>query len=77
MAERSKGINTMAMQKLKTHSGASKRFSRSGTGKVMRRKSGRRHLLTGKARDRKRRLKSVTAIEKAAARTASRLLPYT
>ncbi|HXF94206.1 MAG TPA: 50S ribosomal protein L35 [Nitrospiraceae bacterium] len=66
----------MARQKLKTHSGASKRFSRSGTGKVMRRRSGRRHLLTGKARDRKRRLKSVTTLEDAAARTANRLLPY-
>jgi|GEM_PF-236021 large subunit ribosomal protein L35 len=76
MAERSKGMTTMATQKLKTHSGSSKRFSRSGTGKLMRRKSGRRHLLTGKARNRKRRLKSVTAIEKAAARTANRLLPY-
>ncbi len=66
----------MAKQKLKTHSGASKRFSRSGTLKVMRRRSGRRHLLTGKARDRKRRLKSVTTLEAAAARTANRLLPY-
>jgi large subunit ribosomal protein L35 len=40
------------MPKLKTHKGASKRFKRTGSGKLMRKKAGRRHILTSKARDR-------------------------
>jgi len=37
------------MPKAKTHSGASKRFRRTGTGKIVRQKAGRRHLLEHKA----------------------------
>jgi large subunit ribosomal protein L35 len=44
------------MPKAKTHSGASKRFRLTGTGKVVRQKANRRHLLEHKvaANDRKR-----------------------
>ena len=38
----------MARMKLKSHSGAAKRFKRTGTGKFMRRKAGLRHILTTK-----------------------------
>ena len=66
----------MAGQKLKTHSGASKRISRTGSGKLVRRKAGRRHILTSKARDRKRRLKNVAAVDKTMTLAIRRLLPY-
>ena len=44
------------MPKVKTHSGAKKRFKVSGTGKVMRNCSGKRHILTKKSKKRKLRL---------------------
>ena len=66
----------MAGQKLKTHSGTSKRVSRTGSGKLVRRKAGKRHILTSKARDRKRRLKNVAAVDKTMTLAIRRLLPY-
>ena len=47
------------MPKMKTHSGASKRFKRTGSGKLVRRKAGKRHILTSKARDQKAKAKGV------------------
>ena len=44
------------MPKAKTHSGASKRFRVTGSGKVVRQKAGKRHLLEHKASKRTRRL---------------------
>jgi len=44
-------------QKAKTHRGAKKRFKLSATGKVLRHKSMKRHILTKKSRSRKRRLR--------------------
>ncbi|CAN5293553.1 50S ribosomal protein L35 [soil metagenome] len=44
------------MPKAKTHSGASKRFRRTGTGKIVRQKAGKRHLLEHKSSRRTRRL---------------------
>ena len=44
------------MPKAKTHSGASKRFRVTGTGKVMRRRANRNHLLEHKPSRRTRRL---------------------
>jgi large subunit ribosomal protein L35 len=64
------------MPKLKSHSGASKRFKRTGSGKLVRRKAGRRHILTSKARDRKRRLKGAAAVDTGATYAVSRQLPY-
>ena len=54
------------MPKAKTHSGASKRFRRTGTGKIVRQKANRRHLLEHKASKRTRRhdgRTTVTAID--------------
>ncbi|WP_319444837.1 MULTISPECIES: 50S ribosomal protein L35 [unclassified Mycobacterium] len=50
------------MPKAKTHSGASKRFRKTGTGKVVREKAGRRHLLEHKASKRTRRLDGRTTV---------------
>ncbi len=44
------------MPKMKTHSSAKKRFTITGSGKVRRRKASKGHLLTKKAKSRKRRL---------------------
>ncbi len=66
----------MAGRKLKSHRGASKRFRRTGTGKIMRRKAGRRHILTSKRRDRKRRLKGAAPAPKVTVKSLERLLPY-
>jgi large subunit ribosomal protein L35 len=50
------------MPKAKTHSGASKRFRRTGTGKIVREKAGRRHLLEHKSSKRTRRLEGRTVV---------------
>ena len=66
----------MARMKLKNHSGASKRFARTGSGKFMRRKSGLRHILTTKNAKRKRRLNGAVVVSKTNRVPLSRLLPY-
>ncbi len=45
------------MPKIKTSSGAKKRFFVTGTGKLRSKRSGMRHLLAHKSKSRKRRLK--------------------
>jgi large subunit ribosomal protein L35 len=50
------------MPKAKTHSGASKRFRRTGTGKIVREKANRRHLLEYKSSRRTRRLEGRTDV---------------
>jgi large subunit ribosomal protein L35 len=45
------------MPKLKSHSGAKKRFRFTSTGKIKYKKSGMRHLLTGMSKNRGRRLR--------------------
>jgi large subunit ribosomal protein L35 len=47
------------MPKLKNHKGMAKRIKLSGTGKLMRRKAFRGHLLAGKQASRKRSSKNV------------------
>jgi translation initiation factor IF-3 len=50
------------MPKAKTHSGASKRFRRTGTGKIVRQKANRRHMLEWKPSTRTRRLAGRTEV---------------
>jgi large subunit ribosomal protein L35 len=50
------------MPKAKTHSGASKRFRSTGTGKIVRQKAGRRHLLEHKSSRRTRRLDGTAVV---------------
>ena len=64
------------MPKLKTHSGVKKRFQRTGSGKVARRKAGRRHLLTSKASNRKRRLSGNVMVDATMTSAIKRLMPY-
>lgn len=52
----------MAGQKLKTHKGVKKRFRKTGTGKLMHYPAYKRHILTSKRRNRKRRLSKPTRV---------------
>jgi large subunit ribosomal protein L35 len=60
--------------KMKTHSGAKKRFKISGSGKVLRQQANRRHLLEGKSSTRTRRLAADVAVSPADAKKVKRLL---
>ncbi len=64
------------MPKLKTHSGASKRFKKTGTGKIKRKKAYKGHLLTGKSAKRARGLRKSGLIDKADYGRIQKLLPY-
>ena len=64
------------MPKLKTHSGVKKRFQRTCTGKIVRKKAGRRHLLTSKASNRKRRLSGNVLVDRSMSMPVNRLMPY-
>ena len=64
------------MPKMKTHKGASKRFKKTGTGKITRRHANARHILTSKSRSRKRKLgQGVVADESDQAKLRT-MLPY-
>ncbi len=51
------------MPKMKTHKGAKKRFSVTGTGKVRRLKAYKSHILTKKSAKRKRNLRRAAIVE--------------
>ena len=62
------------MPKAKTHSGASKRFRKTGTGKIVREKANRRHLLEYKSSRRTRRLEGRTEVSAADKKRVNKLL---
>ena len=62
------------MPKMKTHSGASKRFRVTGTGKVMRRRANRSHYLEHKSSTLTRRLKNEVVLAPADSKKIKRLL---
>ncbi|AUN40831.1 50S ribosomal protein L35 [Tsukamurella tyrosinosolvens] len=62
------------MPKNKSHSGTSKRFKISGSGKVLRQKAGRRHLLEHKSSRVTRRLDGVAEVAPADVRRIKKLL---
>ncbi len=61
--------------KLKTHSGASKRFKITGSGKVRRRNAGKRHLLVHKSAKRKRGMRGDAPVHSGETTMVRRLLP--
>ena len=63
------------MPKMKTHRGAAKRFKRTGSGKLTRRRAYGSHLLGHKSSKRKRRLRAGTLVSDADQRRINRLLP--
>ena len=64
------------MPKLKTHSGASKRFKKTASGKFKRGHSKMRHILTSKATKTKRKLGGSALISEADQYNVARMLPY-
>ena len=64
------------MPKLKTRKGVKKRFKITGTGKVLRSKANRRHLLTDRSRSKKRHSKGFQLIDPTDAARVIKNLPY-
>jgi large subunit ribosomal protein L35 len=64
------------MPKLKTNSGAKKRFKLSKTGKVIRAKGFKSHLLESKSSKRKRGLRGTTGVSEGDTRRVKRMMPY-
>lgn len=63
------------MPKMKTHSGAAKRFKKTGTGKIVRQKANKQHILTKKRTKRKRGLRKDTLLSAADTSRVKRMLP--
>ncbi|HKJ34816.1 MAG TPA: 50S ribosomal protein L35 [Balneolales bacterium] len=64
------------MPKVKTNSGAKKRFKVTGTGKIKRKKAYRSHILTKKSPKRKRNLRKATLVHDANKEQIRDLIPY-
>ena len=64
------------MPKLKTRKSVAKRFRRTGTGKIKRSHAFRSHLLSGRSRNRKRRLRRPDLVSSAGEERIKRLIPY-
>jgi large subunit ribosomal protein L35 len=65
------------MPKMKTNRSAAKRFKRTGTGKLRRRKAFKSHILTKKSTKRKRHLRKATLVSAADQKRIDKLLPGT
>ena len=63
------------MPKLKTHRGAAKRFKKTASGKFMRSKAFKRHILTSKSRSRKRNLRGTFVVADADQAKLRKMLP--
>ena len=64
------------MPKMKTDSGAAKRFKRTGGGGFKHAQSHRRHILTKKSTKRKRHLRDMQMVAKADVEQLKRMIPY-
>jgi large subunit ribosomal protein L35 len=64
------------MPKMKTHSGAKKRFSVTGSGKIQKTVANRAHKLTGKSSKRKTSLRQSAYVDSANSSALKKLLPY-
>ncbi|MBR3803847.1 MAG: 50S ribosomal protein L35 [Clostridia bacterium] len=64
------------MPKMKTHSGAKKRFELTATGKVKRGHQGKSHILSKKTTKRKRRLRSGAYVSATQEKTIKSIIPY-
>lgn len=64
------------MTKMKSHSGAKKRFRFTGTGKARRKHSHKNHILTKKNADRCRRLRGMTIVSESDQLRIEAMLPH-
>ena len=63
------------MPKMKTHRGAAKRFKKTGTGKIVRSRNNKQHILTKKSAKRKRRLRKDTLVSAVDVKRVKQMLP--
>jgi large subunit ribosomal protein L35 len=64
------------MPKMKTHRGAAKRFSVTGSGKIKRFKAGKSHLLTSHSSKKGRNLRKSALVPKVQLDSVRKMLPY-
>ena len=64
------------MPKLKTHSGAAKRFRKTSTGKIKRGQTKTRHILTSKSPKVKRKLGRTLLVSDGDYKKVARMIPY-
>ena len=64
------------MPKIKTHRGAAKRFKRTKSGKFLRGKAFKQHILSSKTRKRKRNLKGTTTVAAVDQHKLAKMLPW-
>ena len=64
------------MPKMKTKSGAKKRFRVRGSCSVKRSQAGKRHILTKRTTKNKRQLRGATAVDRTNADAVAAMLPY-
>ena len=64
------------MPKMKTHRGAAKRFSKTGSGKIKRNHAFTRHILEKKSPKRKRNLRKSAIMFEGDAKRVTKLIPY-
>jgi large subunit ribosomal protein L35 len=68
--------NEKKMPKLKTHTGAKKRFSKTGTGKIKRHQTKTRHILSSKSPKVKRKLGKMVLVSDGDYAKVARMIPY-
>ena len=64
------------MPKVKTSRAAAKRFKTTGTGKLVRNKAYKSHILTKKSQNRKRNLRKQTTVDAPNVKNMKNILPY-
>ncbi|MHB1126469.1 MAG: 50S ribosomal protein L35 [Bacillota bacterium] len=64
------------MPKMKTHRGAAKRFSFTGSGKIKKSSANKSHILEKKSAKRKRHLRQGGMVSAADAKRVAKLIPY-
>ncbi len=64
------------MPKMKTRSAAAKRFKQTGSGKIIRMKANKSHILNKKTRKRKRNLRKQTELDATNYKQMRRCMPY-
>ena len=63
-------------QKMKTKKSAAKRFKVTGSGKLVRNKAYKRHILTKKSTKRKRNLRHAGLVDETQIKTMKQIMPY-
>lgn len=64
------------MPKMKTKKAAAKRFKKTGTGKLVRNKAYKSHILTKMSQKRKRNLRKSTVTDETNVKNMKKILPY-